>query len=193
MSRDGRRQPAARSTAAIASKEFSGKLFETFVTPIVDAGIAARRLAASALALQSDFTVDRARRAAAAIGLTARQKKIGRDSVSCARSARDTPEMIQAIAEGLTLARVRARALQDGRLRSVRAAGAQHHRRGARAHDGSDSVRRTAAESSAEHCNIARQLDNEPGNALTPLGLCRAARPKSRARQALTVSVLDAR
>ena len=113
---------------AIASKEFSGKLFETFLTPIVDRGFRARRLAASDSACRADFTVDRARRVAAAIGLIARQKKIGA-SLFTADGALESPEMIQAIAEGLTLAEFDARALQDRRLRAVRAARARHHRR----------------------------------------------------------------
>ena len=77
---------------AIASKEFSGKLFETFVTPIVDRGYRARRLAAIGLGVQSDFTVDRARRAATAIGLTARQRKIARVAF-LAHGVLETPEM----------------------------------------------------------------------------------------------------
>jgi leucyl aminopeptidase len=88
---------------AIASKEFSGKLFETFVTPIVDRGHRARRLAAVGLGVQSEFMVDRARRVATAIGLTARQRKIARVAF-LALGVLETPEIIQAIAEGLTLA-----------------------------------------------------------------------------------------
>ena len=61
---------------AIASKEFSGKLFETFITPFVDDGARARRLAAIGLGQRSDFRVDRARRVATAMGLTARQKNL---------------------------------------------------------------------------------------------------------------------
>src|SRR3990170_2924883 len=63
---------------AIASKEFSGKLYEAFMTPIVDRGYRARRLAAVGLGQRSDFTVDRGRRVATAMALTARQKKIAR-------------------------------------------------------------------------------------------------------------------
>jgi len=88
---------------AQASKEFTGKLFETFLTPIVAGDFRARRLAAIGLGREADFTIDRARRVATAIGLQARDKKIARIAFT-ADGALDTPEMIQALAEGLTLA-----------------------------------------------------------------------------------------
>jgi hypothetical protein len=55
-----------------ASKEFSGKIYELFLTPIVAGGYRARRLAVVGLGPSDDFTVDRARRAASAVGLHAR-------------------------------------------------------------------------------------------------------------------------
>ncbi len=88
---------------AVESREFSAKLFETFFTPIVASASRARRLAAVGLGPRAGFTVDRARRAATAIGLVARQRKIGRIAFS-AHGALESAEMIQAIAEGLTLA-----------------------------------------------------------------------------------------
>src|SRR5918994_398101 len=134
---------------AVASKEFIGKLFETFVTPIVDRGYPARRLAAIGLGEEKSFTIDRARRVAAAIGHTARQRKIPRIAF-LADTGLDSPEMIQAIAEG---------AARRGRI-------------------------------IGEHCNIARQLDNEPGNALTPSVF--ASRLADIARNGgLSVDVLD--
>ncbi len=151
---------------AIASKEFSGKLFETLLTPIVDRGYRARRLAAIGLGPQIDFTVDRARRAAAAIAMTARQKKIARLAFLRARRARvgrnDSGDRRGADAGG-----VRCGALQDGRLRAVRADRTRHHRRTAR-RGMPLRMPRTAGRVIGEHCNMARQLDNEPGNALTP-------------------------
>ena len=63
---------------AVTSKEFTGKLFESFLTPLVDRAYRARRLAVVGLGRQEDFTIDRARRVAAAMGLQARQKKIAR-------------------------------------------------------------------------------------------------------------------
>jgi leucyl aminopeptidase len=150
---------------AIASKELSGKLYETFLTPLAGAGARAARLAVIGLGPQSDFTLDRARRAASVMGHLARQKKIGRIAFS-ADGPLDSPEMIQAIAEGLTLAefepgRYKTSGYDTFELRQIgiiirdasRGAAAQAVRRG---------------RVIGEHCNIARALDNEPGNALTP-------------------------
>jgi hypothetical protein len=80
---EGEAPPAVWSLAtdgetdrAVASREFCGKLFEIFFTPIAERRFAARRLAFVGLGPRLDFTVDRARRVASAIGLAARAKKI---------------------------------------------------------------------------------------------------------------------
>ena len=172
---------------AIASKEFSGKLFETFVTPIVDRGYRARRLAAIGLGVESEFMVDRARRVATAIGLTARHRKIARVAF-LALGVLETPEIIQAIAEGLTLAQ-----FEGGRYKT---AGYDPFELTALS-IGVEERTQTAAERAAHrghviglHCNVARQLDNEPGNTLTPSVF--AARLSQIARDGgLTVDVLD--
>ena len=150
---------------AIGSKEFSGKLFEMLVTPLVDRGYRARRLAAVGLGRQAEFTIDRARRAAAAMALAARQKKIARIAF-CARGVLEASEMIQAIAEGLTLGefdagRYKTAGYDPFELTGVAVAVDDRIRDRARlaAHRG---------RVIGEHCNLARQLDNEPGNALTP-------------------------
>jgi leucyl aminopeptidase len=172
---------------AIAAKEFTGKLFETFVTAIVDRGYRARRLAAIGLGRRSDFTVDRARRVATAIGLMARNRKIPRVSF-LAHGVLDTPDMIQAIAEGLTLAEF------DGG--SYKTAGYDPFELTALS-IGVEEGTLAAAERAAHrgrvigvHCNMARQLDNEPGNTLTPSTF--AERLSAMARTGgLTVDVLD--
>src|SRR5439155_6778190 len=82
---------------------FAGKLYEMFWTPMTDRSYRAPRLAAIGLGRVVDFTADRARRAAAAIGLQARQKRIGCIG-SVARGRFESPDVLQAIAEGLTLA-----------------------------------------------------------------------------------------
>ena len=150
---------------AIASKEFSGKLFETFLTPITATGARARRLAAIGLGLQADFTIDRARRVATAIGLIARQKKIGRIAFT-ANGALDSAEMIQAIAEGLTLAE-----FDGGQYKTAGYEPFALHASGIIVEEPSRQLGAAAARRGriiGEHCNMARQLDNEPGNALTP-------------------------
>ena len=150
---------------AVASKEFVGKLFETFVTPIVEGGYRARRLAAIGLGEEKSFTVDRARRVAAAIGHTARHRKISRVAF-LADTGLDSPEMMQAIAEGLTLAEFDAG--------SYKTAGYDRFELASVGLIVDERIRQVAERAArrgriiGEHCNIARQLDNEPGNALTP-------------------------
>ena len=150
---------------AVTSKEFSGKLFETLLTPLVDRGFRARRVAAVGLGRQSDFTVDRARRTAAAIALSARQRKIPRIAYS-ARGVLDSAEMIQAIAEGLTLGEFDA-----GRYKTAGYEPFELSALGVIVDEAVADRARAAAKRGrviGEHCNMARQLDNEPGNALTP-------------------------
>jgi leucyl aminopeptidase len=150
---------------AIASKEFSGKLFETFLTPIVDQGSRARRVAAAGLGLQRDFTVDRARRVAAAVALKARRKKIARVAF-VANGALDSADMIQAIAEGLTLAEFEGGQYKTAGYDAFDLAGL-----GIVVNEQTRNVAERAARRGriiGEHCNTARMLDNEPGNALTP-------------------------
>ena len=150
---------------AVGSNEFSGKLFETFLTPIVAVGYRARRLAAIGLGEQRDFTIERARRVSTAVGLMARQKKIGRLAFAC-EGVLDAPEMIQAIAEGLTLAE-----FDGGQYKTAGYDRFSLRSPGIIVKDGSRETAAAAARRGriiGEHCNMARQLDNEPGNALTP-------------------------
>jgi len=150
---------------AVASKEFSGKLFDTFVTPVIDRGYRARRLAAIGLGSRSDFTVDRARRSAAAVALNARQRKIARVAISAAEEL-ESPDMIQALAEGLTLAEFDGGSYKTAGYEAFELAGL-----GVIVKETTGEAARHAARRGriiGNHCNMARQLDNEPGNALTP-------------------------
>jgi leucyl aminopeptidase len=149
---------------AIASKEFSGKLYELFITPLVDDGFRASRLAAVGLGPAAEFTIDRARRVASAIGITARQRKIGRIAF-LADGPLETQPMCQAIAEGLTLAEFDA-----GRYKTFDYEPFEFRGLGIITKNGSEQLTKAAARGRVigECCNMARQLDNEPGNALTP-------------------------
>jgi leucyl aminopeptidase len=172
---------------AIASNEFTGKLFEMFLTPIVDRAYRPRRIAAIGLGRRSDFTVDRARRSAAAIALSARQKRIARIAFR-ADGELDSPAMIQAVAEGMTLAefdagRYKTAGYEPFELTGLGIVVVKMDERGAR-----DAANRGRV--IGEHCNMARQLDNEPGNTLTPSTF--AERLSHIARGGgLSVSVLD--
>jgi leucyl aminopeptidase len=172
---------------AIDSKEFIGKLYETFVTPIVDREYRGRRIAFVGLGQKGGFTIDRARRVAAAMGLLARQRKIARLAIH-AQGVLESAEMIQALAEGLTLAEFDA-----GRYKTAGYDPFELTALGIIV----DSKAREAAVRAAhrgrvigEHCNIARQLDNEPGNALTPSVFAERLTEIARGG-GLTVEVLD--
>jgi leucyl aminopeptidase len=146
------------------SKEFSGKLYEMFLTPIIADGYRARRLAVIGLGPAADFTVERARRVASAIGLHARQKRIGRLAL-IANAPLDTHAMLQAVAEGLTLAEFdpghyKTFAYEPFEMRQLAVVVGER--------SGSSASRHVArGRVIGEWCNVARQLDNEPGNALT--------------------------
>ena len=63
---------------ALASKEFVRQVVRVFFAPISGRGYLAGRMATVGLGPNADFTADRARRAATAAALAARQKRIGR-------------------------------------------------------------------------------------------------------------------
>jgi leucyl aminopeptidase len=171
---------------AIGSKEFCGKLYEFFVTPLSDRSYRASRFAAIGVGPAADFTIDRARRAATAAGLAARQRKISRMAFIAERRF-DAPEMLQAVTEGLKLAefdagRYKTVAYEAFELRTLTIA-----------------VSKASAELTnavergrvlGDCCNMARELANEPGNALTPSVF--ADRAAAIAREGgLSVDVLD--
>jgi leucyl aminopeptidase len=150
---------------AAASKEFSAKLYETFLTPIVADNVRARRLALIGLGPRGDFTVDRARRAATTVGLMARRKKIARIAFA-ADGALSPPETMQAVAEGLTLAEFDAGTYKTAdyepfELTTLGIISSNHE-----GELTSAAVKRGRI--IGERSNMARSLDNEPANALTP-------------------------
>jgi leucyl aminopeptidase len=150
---------------AVASKEFTGKLYETFLTPMVGGEFRARRLALIGLGPHEDVTVDRVRRAATAIGLTARHKKIARIAFA-AQGALSDPEMIQALAEGLTMAEFDA-----GRYKTAGDEPFELSAVGIISGKEPHEVTSVAARRGriiGVRCNMARALDNEPANVLNP-------------------------
>jgi leucyl aminopeptidase len=171
---------------ARGSKEFSGKLYEVFITPFVDRSYLAARFAAIGLGPAPAFTVDCARRTATAIGLVARQRKIARIAF-VAHGRCDVPEILQAIAEGLTVAefdggQYKTMNYEPFALRSLTIAVAQ----------GSETATRAVERGRilGESTNVARGLANEPGNRLRPAAF--AERLAGIAGEAgLSVDVLD--
>jgi leucyl aminopeptidase len=148
----------------ISTKEFTGKLYETFLTPLNGGGYRARRLAAVGVGKKADFAVDRARRAAAAVTIQARQKKIRRVHFVVGPPF-DVAEMVQAIAEGMTFAE-----FEPGHYKTVDYEPFAFQQLGVVIAPGARDAATNAVERGrviGECCNIARRLDNEPGNALT--------------------------
>jgi leucyl aminopeptidase len=172
---------------AIQAREFTGKLFEHFLTPVADPAVKPRRVALAGLGKPGDFTTDRARRTASAAAIMARQKRIPRITFAI-DGVLENAEMVQAIAEGLTLGEFEA-----GHYKT---AGYEPFGLSAVGIAVSESLRAVAVSAAqrgrliGEYCNVARQLGNEPGNALPPAVL--ADRLVSMTRGGgLTVDVLD--
>jgi len=172
---------------AISTKEFAGKIYELFLTPLHDEAFRARRFVAVGLGPEGDYTLDRVRRAATAVGLLARQKKIARLGFVLAGRL-ESPDVVQAVAEGLTIAQFEAAAYKTVDFESfplkdlVIAVTNSTDALRAAMHRG-----RVLGEST----NTARSLANEPANRLTPSIF--AERASAIARDAgVTVETLDA-
>jgi leucyl aminopeptidase len=155
---------------ALGSKEFAGRAYDLFVTPIVDGSWRARRVTLVGAGARADFNSDVARRLAIVAGLNARQRRADRAAFvlrSDVVDAADAAEFAQAVAEGLTLAEFNAGTYKTtdpapGKppVWSVVVGGNDFAARV----NGAIARGRVLGECS----NLARELANEPGNALTP-------------------------
>jgi leucyl aminopeptidase len=159
---------------ALSSKEFQGKLFDLFYAPVADRGWKTRRVLLVGGGAGERGT-ELLRKLATAAGLSARARRIAR-AAFVVRGHGDPAALVQAVAEGLTLAEFYAGsyktsdpppaeppvwtiALADGDDRAVHAA--------------SDAAMRGRI--LGDSCNLARELANEPGNTLTPREFARRA------------------
>jgi hypothetical protein len=88
---------------ALGTKELSGRLYEIFLTSIVEASWKTRRLAFIGAGCSADFSGDLARKTAAAAGLAMKQRRVGRVAFAVRAGKADDAEVSQAVAEGLTL------------------------------------------------------------------------------------------
>jgi leucyl aminopeptidase len=168
------------------SKEFTGKLYEMFWSPVTDRSYRAPRLAAVGLGRASDFTTDRARRAATAVGLQARQKRISRIGF-VARGLFERPEVLQAVAEGLTLAE-----FDGAQYKTVNYEPFDFKTLTLAVQHASNAATRAVDRGRAlgECTNISRRLANEPANRLTPSIFADRAAAIGR-EGGLSVEVLD--
>ncbi|MBI3493020.1 MAG: leucyl aminopeptidase [Acidobacteria bacterium] len=163
---DGVDEASGREVSrALTVKEFQAKPYEWFITPVTDRQWRARRVAIVGAGRRADCGTDLLRKVAASAGVTARSRRIERVTFMV-RGEGGTADLVQAAAEGLTLAEFNAGsyktdepapaapptwtlAVLDERCEAVTAAAARG---------------RTLGECS----NLARELANEPGNTLTP-------------------------
>jgi leucyl aminopeptidase len=154
---------------AIASEEFQGRAFDLFVTPTAGRAWRAHRIALAGAGKGEAFTPELMRRVAAFAGLAGRQRRVARVALVLRTPAdQDASAFAKAAAEGLTLAEFNGATYktQDPPppvpAWTLAAPGAPPDRLNAIA---------AAAERGrvlGESSNHARELANEPGNALTP-------------------------
>ncbi|HXH25216.1 MAG TPA: leucyl aminopeptidase, partial [Vicinamibacterales bacterium] len=176
---------------ARARGEFKGRLYESLVVTLVAGGWKAPRAVLVGVGKQKEFAADRLRRVATAGGLVARQRRLTRAAVVVRRSIPLGPEeAVQVVAEGVCLANY------DGA--SYRTA--DYERSWLESVDVSIAGGRPGGLSAAlarglvlgEYSNRARQLANEPGNALPPRVFAERA-AEIAAAAGLQVDVLDER
>jgi leucyl aminopeptidase len=159
---------------AITSKEFQAKAFELFLTPVADRNWRPRRLALVGGGCGERGT-DLMRKLATVAGLAARQKHVVRAAFAV-RGTGDAAALAQAVSEGLTLAE-----FHGGTYKTSDPPPAAPPSWTIVALDADDRALRAACGAVArgrilgECTNLARELANEPGNALTPREFARRA------------------
>jgi leucyl aminopeptidase len=164
---------------AVASKEFGGRLYELFVTPVNRAGWRARRIGFAGAGDRTAFSTDQLRKLASMVGLVAREHRAERvalalrDEIIRGRghdSAADVAAVAafaQAAAEGLTLSEFKVAAYKtvDPPPDQSPAWTIVLSDPEAVSHAGRAIARGRLL---GECSNLARDLANEPGNRLTP-------------------------
>ena len=177
---------------ALASKEFSARPYDVFTSPVSNPSWRARRVALIGAGRRDGFGSDLARRVATAAGLWAKQHRVRRAAFAMRpdEGGPDQREMAQAVAEGLTLAEFdagRYKTREHEELVATRWTVVVGGKSEVPAHT-ADAVNRGRL--LGECSNLARELANEPGNALTPREF--AARASAIASAAgVHVEVLD--
>ena len=166
---------AGELSRALASGEFAARAYELFVTPIVDQRWRAKRMALAGAGSRSDFTTDVARRLATATGIQARQRRAERVAFVLPADevrAEGAAAFAQAVAEGLTLAE-----FNVGTYKTAEPAPSKPPSWtvvvGGGEVEGCANAAISRGRLLGECTNLARELANEPGNALTPTEFAR--------------------
>jgi leucyl aminopeptidase len=169
---------------ALESREFQGRPYEYFITPLT--GWKARRIALVGAGKRAELDTERLRRVATAAATGARVRRVTRIAFAI-RGDLPAAAAVQASAEGLGLA-----SFNIDQYKSAEKAG-----------PAPDEILIVVAASGgdldaalergrilAQACNAARELANEPSNVLTPRVLAERAAAIARGTK-LTVEVLD--
>ena len=176
---------AGEIARALASREFRGKIFELFLTPVVGRGWRARRVALAGAGTRSAYDTDRARKLASCVSIAARDRRVTRlafvhrDGTAEKTSGEALPgpeQWAQAISEGFTLGEfvTGQHKTSDRPERTVTqfevvvAGSAPASLRGL-----ADATTRGQVLGSCT--NLARELANEPAGLLTPRELAERA------------------
>jgi leucyl aminopeptidase len=169
---------------AQASREFTGKPFELFLTPLIDRTWRAHRVALVGAGASSDWSTDRARKVSAFVALAARDRRIGRlaflhrtgTAGSGPAGTPEEPDWAQAIAEGLMFGAFASGKYKTGEKDQVALTELSV------VLPGLDSGLMAAVQAAVargrvlgECTNLARGLANEPGGTLTPRALAERA------------------
>ena len=168
--------------------EFRGSLYDLFFTPAGRDGWRADRVALVGAGPRHDYSLERVRRIAATAGLAARQRRLGRIAVLHRRHDRiDPAAAAQAMAEGVVLANYDGGSYKTGDDARVWLESAQLV-----FPSGDPSLERAVDRGRVlgECSNVARELSNEPSNALTPRAFASRAAELGRGA-GLAVEILD--
>jgi leucyl aminopeptidase len=187
---------AGEIARVLTGREFQAKPFELFFTPIGGRGWKAQRVALIGGGGRADADGNLLRKLAAAAGQAARQKRIARVAFAV-RGPGNRSDLVQAVAEGLTLAE-----FYGGSYKTTDPAPAAAPAWTIAVEDSTENTEQTdtgrlsaAVERGrilGECSNLARELANEPGNTLTPREF--AARASQLAAEAgVGVEILDER
>jgi leucyl aminopeptidase len=176
---------------ALASREFTGRLYDLFLTVATQGNWKTRRIAIAGAGRSASFDTDTARKLAAAAGTSAKQRRMPRVAFLVRTDAASKPDaaaLTQAIAEGLTLAEFNAGSYKTGDPAPAASPSWTI------VTDGSDAAARAVSRGRVlgECSNLARELSNEPGNTLTPREFARRASALA-ADAGVEVEVLDER
>ena len=175
---------------ARASGEFRGKLYELFITPAGRDGWKPARVALVGAGPRTEFTTERLRRVATTAALAARQRRVARISVlGRAHESVAPAAAAQALAEGVLLANFNGGSYKTGDEPRTWIDSAEL------IFPSGDRTLERAVERGrvlGECSNLARELANEPSNALTPRVFADRAAELAQAA-GLTVDILDER